>query len=585
VFPNQCLGDLQLASPLGYLGPKLAAMTGGVVYAGKYGQDVILALGQNQTDASVPSDKATQYEQLFQAIAQADGGTLSSKHLLKLLLDYQVPLHSLTDSYLSDHASDNWVITQLQQMIPAVSASCAAGESVASSIVVSPVSASIAIGKTVAFVAAGYNSLGGLVGGQSVQWSTDHSAVATVSSAGVVTGVAAGTATITATIGGTVGSATVTVTAAPSAIAPTAFLLAPGNSRSCALDAAGHAYCWGMGRLGNGSPTYSYTPVPVSGGNVFTTIVSGSDHACALTINGTAMCWGLNGSGQLGDGTTTDRDAPVPVAGSYRFVSIFAGNASTCALLNDGTAYCWGFNRSGGLGNGQQSEIVSTPTSVLTNLRFIRLAVGDVHTCGLTINGTAYCWGDNGSGQLGVGAVSTACSWTVGPYQCALTPDSVQTLQKFSEIVAGALHTCALTAAGTTYCWGLTQGPLVGQVYGLGDGTAVGSLTPITVASGWTFKTITSGAQHTCALTAAGKPFCWGDNTDGALGSGGGAPGSLVPAAVSGGYTFSTIASKNRTSCGRLASDGTTYCWGSGPLGDGAGQNSFSNIPVPVQIP
>ena len=35
--------------------------------------------------------------------------------------------------------------------------------------------------------------------------------------------------------------------------------------------------------------------------------------------------------------------------------------------------------------------------------RFASLTAGTVYTCGLTSSGTAYCWGNNGSGQLGHG--------------------------------------------------------------------------------------------------------------------------------------------------------------------------------------
>jgi len=48
-------------------------------------------------------------------------------------------------------------------------------------------------------------------------------------------------------------------------------------------------------------------------------------------------------------------------------------------------------------------ESATTPVAVSGGLSFTGLTAGDAHTCGLTISGTAYCWGSNGSGQLGRG--------------------------------------------------------------------------------------------------------------------------------------------------------------------------------------
>jgi hypothetical protein len=54
---------------------------------------------------------------------------------------------------------------------------------------------------------------GNMMTGQTVTWSTNNAAAATVSSSGVVTGVAAGSATIIATSSGKIGTSSVTVTA------------------------------------------------------------------------------------------------------------------------------------------------------------------------------------------------------------------------------------------------------------------------------------------------------------------------------------------------------------------------------------
>lgn len=79
------------------------------------------------------------------------------------------------------------------------------------SVTVSPSTASVTIGQTTQLTAVTRDAAGNALSGRVVSWSSNQTAVATVTSAGVVTGVSAGTATITATSEGQSGSATVTV--------------------------------------------------------------------------------------------------------------------------------------------------------------------------------------------------------------------------------------------------------------------------------------------------------------------------------------------------------------------------------------
>ena len=103
-------------------------------------------------------------------------------------------------------------------------------------------------------------------------------------------------------------------------VSPTARLafsaVSTGVYHTCAVTAAGAAYCWGhnyYGELGDGTRTNRSSPVLVAGGVRFAAVSAGGFHTCALTAAGAAYCWGSNYYGELGDGTTTDRSSPVPV--------------------------------------------------------------------------------------------------------------------------------------------------------------------------------------------------------------------------------------------------------------------------------
>jgi alpha-tubulin suppressor-like RCC1 family protein len=72
-------------------------------------------------------------------------------------------------------------------------------------------------------------------------------------------------------------------------------------------------------------------------------IAAGFDHACGLTPGGEALCWGHNGFGQIGDGTRTTRSRPTPLGGEGLTLGfVAAGTFHTCGVTTNGAAYCWG---------------------------------------------------------------------------------------------------------------------------------------------------------------------------------------------------------------------------------------------------
>jgi alpha-tubulin suppressor-like RCC1 family protein/uncharacterized protein YjdB len=178
-----------------------------------------------------------------------------------------------------------------------------------------------------------------------------------------------------------------------------------GFDHTCGV-ASGVAYCWGnnaLGQLGTGTFITAPTPAAVAGGNNFVSVSAGVFHSCGVTLQGAALCWGANDAGQLGTGTTSSASTPAVVGGGLSFGSVSAGNLYSCGVATGGAAYCWGDNVYGELGGGTTSTGSATPVTVTGGLNFVKLSAGFYHACGLTTGGTAYCWGDNGQGQLGNG--------------------------------------------------------------------------------------------------------------------------------------------------------------------------------------
>ena len=231
--------------------------------------------------------------------------------------------------------------------------------------------------------------------------------------------------------------------------------LVTGDWYSCGLS-AGQAWCWGPnfdGQLGDGTTTQRLTPVRVSGGHSFVTITAAYAHTCALAADQQAYCWGRNDRGQLGDSSRTARTVPTVVSGGFQFRELSAANLHTCGLTTGGDLHCWGNNAEGEFGNGTHADS-DVPVPAGDTLRFLDVTPGDSYTCGLTDQGVAYCWGNNFSGALGTGTRDDGW-WT--------TPQLVTGAWTFRRLNAGGAHTCGVTTEGAALCWGYNARGAVGD--------------------------------------------------------------------------------------------------------------------------
>lgn len=406
-------------------------------------------------------------------------------------------------------------------------------------------------------------------------WTSLQPAVATVSPEGVVRGLAAGGAGIKVVYRGKEASASVSV-------ADLVFTeLSTGSRHVCGRVVSGETYCWGQTWVSNGASETcldngqttalpcTYTPQPLPQGSGLRSLVAGFASTCALDADGAARCWGNNTYFQLGTATTAVcgglpcSPTPVPVDGGHRFTQLVAGTVHACGLDLAGQAWCWGTNRVGSLGGAatdtcQDAPCSRVPIAAAGALRFVALAAGGEHTCGLTAGGAAWCWGNNNFGQLGGGVPGNS------------TPAvAVAGGQNFARLAAGPNSTCGLEADGTAWCWGRND---FGQI---GDGSAADRDVPVRVGGGVKFTSLALGNQHSCGIATDGGAWCWGNNlntfgngtqTGGQLGTGN-TSASLVPVKVAGSVAFSTLSTRRFTTCG-VSTAGRAYCWGDNEAGE-----------------
>jgi len=291
--------------------------------------------------------------------------------------------------------------------------------------------------------------------------------------------------------------------------------VAAGTYHSLALSDTSGPWAWGdniTGELGDGSTTNSNVPVPVvtPEGVTFAALSAGGFHNLALDETGAAWAWGANGTGELGDGTTTQRTVPVAVdmPPGVTFTSVSAGGHHSLGLASDGAAWAWGYNHEGQIGGGSTTDRSSpVRVSMPAGVSFTAVWAGGRHSLALAGDGTAWAWGDNGSGQLGDSSHTNRTT----PVRVHM-PVGV----RLTAVSSGLYHSLALSRDGSAWGWGDNFN---GE---LGDGSMVGSDVPVRaqMPEGVSFSSITGGGYSSFSLTAGGRPWAWGGNGHGQLGDG-----------------------------------------------------------------
>jgi alpha-tubulin suppressor-like RCC1 family protein len=213
-----------------------------------------------------------------------------------------------------------------------------------------------------------------------------------------------------------------------------------------------------------------------------------------------------------------------------------------------------------------------------------QIALGNSHSCVLKYDGTVWCAGDNGRGQLGIG--------TVGGNQLVMRTVQVRdsanaTISDATAIVTGQGNSCALRAGGTVWCWGKNDDGQTGS-----GATSIGVATQMVRASDGMPLTgmvsITTGHDMVCALDAGGTAWCWGENIDGQLGDGTttSRPGAAPVLVAAAGAPFANVVeittNEVNTACLRDNANGI-WCWGNNDNGT-IGDNTYVAKSSPVHV-
>lgn len=306
------------------------------------------------------------------------------------------------------------------------------------------------------------------------------------------------------------------------------------------------------------APSRRYAVLDDVGQSDWRSVSVGGDHTCALKADGRAFCWGSNRYGQVGVArvdTTCGADTgkyactgtPNLVSAALRFTSISAGFHHTCGITTDRTAYCWGAND-----QLQVSDVGSGGPALLQVpgiLPWTQISAGYSHTCAIRSDGALFCWGSNDRGQLGIGSLTT-----VGGLNRVLLPGNA------ASVSTGQSRTCARNTTGSVYCWGAIW---LDRENGLEYTRA--QATPQAVPGSPILASISVGSFTTCGTDRTGLVYCWEGNPRGEMGNGS-LDGSTTPSRTVSDLPFVQVTVGIVQTCGIVAS-GAAYCWGDDSFG------------------
>ncbi len=311
---------------------------------------------------------------------------------------------------------------------------------------------------------------------------------------------------------------------------------------------------------------------------------AGLNHTCTILESGKVLCFGANQSGQLGLGHTDmiGDDEDLSVATKIDLgepaIRIYSGTNYNCALLASKNVKCWGQNNSGQLGLGHTDNIGDNETAdqfayspIGASVLQMDISTISNHSCAALVNGDLKCWGNNNFGQLGYGHTDN-----IGDDEFVSNVPALTFSSKILQLATGFLHTCAITEGQKVHCWGYNAIGQLGLGYNdiLGDDEDVSQLDPVALSNELAMKTIATGNNHTCSIGVDHQIYCWGLGSLGALGHGDNFNiGDDEVATLSNSFVpiqdqeFSQINGGANHTCALERFEGKVMCWGANNSG------------------
>lgn len=314
--------------------------------------------------------------------------------------------------------------------------------------------------------------------------------------------------------------------------------------------------CWGSNRFGqlgvpdagsqvdDGGLPISTTPIAVPGLSNIPLVNAGARHECVMTSGGLVDCWGDNFYGELGRTTGTNVDptaTPITFSGTVAPEAdgvIGVGYVDTCIIDSTKHVWCVGANGQKQLASDAGDDTKSSATFSQINgvTNAAALIANGKAICAITASKTVLCWGQNDHQQMGNNTAPT--DQVVPSTPTGLAAAGAGGGQAGAEQFCVNIGTLPLTDGGTTpniQCWG---GNAFGQAVTPTDGGDLATPTQVQGLPNGYVARLAPAATSSCALMNDGTVWCWGQNSNGALGKRDGSDGNDGTIKGPGRFTF-----------------------------------------------
>uniref|UniRef100_A0A8C1NWA2 HECT domain-containing protein n=1 Tax=Cyprinus carpio TaxID=7962 RepID=A0A8C1NWA2_CYPCA len=292
------------------------------------------------------------------------------------------------------------------------------------------------------------------------------------------------------------------------------------------------------------------------------------------------LCWGSSASGQLGIGVSEAsvfEPRSCCMFDGRGLKEVACGSQHSLFLLHDGSVYASGSNSCGQLGH-EKGGWRPELVGALDAQKIAGVSCGQAHSLAVNEQGQVFAWGAGEGGQLGLGAAEEVVRVT-------LSPQPLKSLCgiPLAQISTGGDHSFALSLSGAVFGWGKNS---AGQL-GLNDEQGkTHTYLEICLSFLRSQKVvyISCGEEHTAALTKEGGLFTFGNGSRGQLGHDS-TRNEPLPRRVMElmGTEVSQIACGRHHTLAFVPSTGLVYAFGcntQGQLGTGLRGNAKSPLPV-----